>query len=456
MYVKIIGIKYQNIEEKALLTPELLASVLARYSRSNKGIEELLSSVDISNPDKSIDNIFKFIDYGHASIAGLTSGIPIAIDGCSMFLAYKIFEYAQYCDGQESSTRYIKMDSKSIPNPNEIGIPDNIKEDWLNLINFLLNTYNTVYQELEKDLIKDPTIIKIPANIPEKTKTRLFKNYALDRARYFIPFCLKTNAVFVMTGRAWTGVLKQLESLPYPEAIECTTKIRKELSKIIPRLIKHSYPDTASLTQIKNSLNYSIEKTKKSIDNKILFKEAPDKIHITINNNFPSFLPAIQTIKQSFSGKTNRYSILGSTIRRIFIRASWNNIAIAELRDLNRHRTGYRFSTLIPTGFYLPTETNSKISTFKEEILTKIENTLTKILSSSSPYLYPYFLPLGIQVPFEHATQLDKFIYEIELRTDIGAHFRYSEHLKLAYKEIIKKLPNLKDYIKIGHFEEYM
>jgi len=59
------------------VTPELLASVLARYSRSNEGIGAILSKVDLANPDASIDRILKFVDYGHASIGG-----PFAI-ACS-------------------------------------------------------------------------------------------------------------------------------------------------------------------------------------------------------------------------------------------------------------------------------------------------------------------------------------------------------------------------------------
>ena len=70
------------------VTPELLASVLARYSRSNDGLAAILGKVDLTNPDESIDRILKFVDYGHASIGGLTGGLAIAIDGVSMWLAY--------------------------------------------------------------------------------------------------------------------------------------------------------------------------------------------------------------------------------------------------------------------------------------------------------------------------------------------------------------------------------
>ena len=55
------------------VTPELLASVLARYSRSNEGIHAILAKVDLANPDASIDRILRFVDYGHASIGGVSS-----------------------------------------------------------------------------------------------------------------------------------------------------------------------------------------------------------------------------------------------------------------------------------------------------------------------------------------------------------------------------------------------
>src|ERR1043165_4030421 len=103
------------------VTPELLASVLARYSRSNEGLDAILAKVDLANPDASIDRILKFVDCRHASIGGLTGGLAIALDNVSMWLAYKIFEIATMADGQESSTRYITKEAPNPPSAEEIG-----------------------------------------------------------------------------------------------------------------------------------------------------------------------------------------------------------------------------------------------------------------------------------------------------------------------------------------------
>jgi hypothetical protein len=129
------------------------------------------------------------------------------------------------------------------------------------------------------------------------------------------------------------------------------------------------------------------------------------------------------------------------------VRAAWNNLAVAELRDLNRHRTGFRFSPFAPVGFYLPPE----VSHEKQQELLKRKRALVEKLASHEAFVYG--LLLGTQVAFEHSMHLDKFIYEIELRTGMGAHFRYAEHLDAAATELIKVMPELAPFIRIGTAE---
>jgi hypothetical protein len=158
-------------------------------------------------------------------------------------------------------------------------------------------------------------------------------------------------------------------------------------------------------------------------------------------------------------------------------------MAIAELRDLNRHRSGYRFSSLCPCGFYLPAEV---VHPYINELLRDYKTLVESIVSSDDilsdnvssqdtssqdklsqdklsqdtssqnkkgAQTYVYALLLGTQVPFEHSTHLDKFIYEIELRTGMGAHFRYAEHLAKASAILVQKMPELEPFIQIGNAE---
>ena len=147
----------------------------------------------------------------------------------------------------------------------------------------------------------------------------------------------------------------------------------------------------------------------------------------------PWFLPAASPLGAAFRARNNRYGVMGSAVRRIMARASWSNMAVAELRDLNRHRTGFRFSPLTPKGFYLPPGVT-------HPRLDELRAANGRSSASSRPCAghgatYVYGLLLGTQVAFEHSTHLDKLIYEIELRTGLGAHFRYAEHLTAVHRK---------------------
>src|SRR4028118_397616 len=98
------------------LTPELLAASGARYSRNNEGLEAILNKIDPENLDKSVESIFRMIDYGHQSIADM---VPVAmfIDGVSIWLAYFIWSICPTAGGQESSTRYVKMSFDGLIQP---------------------------------------------------------------------------------------------------------------------------------------------------------------------------------------------------------------------------------------------------------------------------------------------------------------------------------------------------
>ena len=436
-------------EDNPKVTPELLAASLARYSRSNEGIDKILKSIDWANPDKAVDSIFRFVDYGHASIGGLTGGIAMAIDGISMFLAYKVFEFSQQADGQESSTRYIKMTAANLPPPESVGIPEKYAVEWTSLMTAFLEVYQIIYSELDDLAKKDPAIVRAPSNTPPKVLDRLRRNYALDRARYVIPLALKTNMGIVMSARSWVEVIRQIESLGLIEATRLAGLLRVEIAKYAPRLIRHSSPDQASSGQAEQLWRYSKSLV---VQNGVSIENLQDKVFVSIENLLPSFFSNGQTITEGMAGKVNRYSTAGSSIKRILVRFAWNNIAFAELRDLNRHRTGYRFSPLAPVGFYLPEGIGHRSL---ESLLQRYKRLVVDLASDQDTPLgtHVYAYLLGTQVGFEHSTHADKLIYEIELRTGIGAHFRYAEHLKAVAAELLKAIPELGPHIQIGTAE---
>jgi thymidylate synthase ThyX len=435
-------------------TPELLASCLAKYSRSNKGLDCIMSSIDWSNPEKSVEAIFKFIDYGHASIGGLTSGIPMAIDGASMFMVYRLFELSPKCDGQESSTRYIKMDTSSLPDPAEIGIPEPLQNEWRQAMTKGYEANHYFYEKLDRQAKETPEIVRIPDEVqllPEprrqKTIARIRTNYALDRARYFIPFSTKTNAALVMTARDWAQTIRGIEAMQLPEAQQLAGMLRTELSNYAAQLVRHSHADKASIEQWRQEASIQQLYVR---DFGVRLDNIPDESHVSVEMNHPRFLGGLQTIPEAFRGKENRYSMPGTAIRRQMVRFAFNNIAIAELRDINRHRTGHRFSPLYPVGFYLPPEVDPN-----EPLAVEAKQAMAGITAklAATPGLLPYGYLLGSQTPFEHSTHADKFIYEVELRTGAGAHFRYAQHLGAVADQYLSQCPDARGFITVGTAE---
>lgn len=427
------------------VTPELLASVLARYSRSNEGIAAILAKVDLANPDESIDRILKFVDYGHASIGGLTGGLAIALDGVSMWLAYKIFELAQMADGQESSTRYITMDAANLPTAAELGLPDDLAPRWNAVMARAFAAYHAEYARLDRLGQEQPDLIRLPPNAKPAVVNRIRKNYALDRARYFIPLATRTNLGLVQSSRMWAATVKHLDSLPHPEARAAAALIRAELLKISPRLMRHSSAEKSYAEQAQQELATSLRFGLARLSTAPL----ADQVWVKVDADTPPWLREEQPIGEALRHRANRYGYQGTATRRARVSFAWNNMAIAELRDLNRHRTGHRYTPLIQAGFYLPPE----ITHAAHQPLLDEQAALTRELMERGSAAYVYSLLLGAQTPFEHSTHADKFIYEAELRTGMGAHFRYAEHLSAVLREFFAQVPEARSWVVEGTAE---
>jgi thymidylate synthase ThyX len=422
-----------------------LASVLARYSRSNDGLEAILAKVDLRDPDASIDRILKFVDYGHASIGGLTGGLAVALDGVSMWLAYKLFEIAQMADGQESSTRYITMDASQVPSAEELGVPEDLADRWRSVIARSFAAYHAEYARLDALATAEPERVRLPADAKPAVVTRLRKNYALDRARYFIPLATRTNVGLVQTSRMWAQTVKHLDSLPQPEARAAATLIRDELLKQSPRLMRHSRAEASFEEQARQELALSCRMGLARLSTEGL----ADEVWVRVDRAAPPFLAEEQGVPEALRHRSNRYGYQGLATRRMRVTFAWNNLALAELRDLNRHRTGHRFTPLIQAGFYLPPEIARSAHA---ELLAEQAALTAELLRRGSP-AYAYSLLLGAQTPFEHSTHADKFIYEAELRTGMGAHFRYAEHLSAALREFLAQVPEARDWVVEGTAE---
>ncbi|MFO1497715.1 MAG: FAD-dependent thymidylate synthase [Verrucomicrobiota bacterium] len=228
------------------LTPELLAASGARYSRNNEGLESILSKIDPGHLEKSVDSIFRMVDYGHQSIADM---VPAAMfmDGISLWLAYYVWSLCPTAGGQESSTRYLKISPDSLVNPEELGIPAPAIVPWHHAMENAFRAYQTTLALWEELARAHPSVTGIPqsllqdaSELGQKKVARMRRNYAFDRARYFLPVASATNVMLIMSARAWVSLCQHLLSHPLPEPQRLGQLIRQELEMVAPRLLKHA------------------------------------------------------------------------------------------------------------------------------------------------------------------------------------------------------------------------
>ena len=247
MNVTQVAIRPSQASEQAgrpALTPELLAASGARYSRNNEGLQSILSKIDPNNLEKSVDGIFRMVDYGHQSIADM---VPVAmfIDGISMWLAYYLWTLCPTAGGQESSTRYIKISVDGLIAPETLGLRD--VSEWRELMEQCFRAYQTSVEIWEELAGVNPALMGIPASLLDdgsesarKKVIRMKRNYAFDRARYLLPVAAATNVMLIMSARGWVNLCQYLLSQPLPEARRLGELIRGELEIPAPRMIKHA------------------------------------------------------------------------------------------------------------------------------------------------------------------------------------------------------------------------
>jgi len=448
------------------LTPELLAASGARYSRNNEGLDSILARIDPNDLEKSVDTIFKMVDYGHQSIADM---VPVAIfmDGISIWLAYYLWTLCPLAGGQESSTRYLRISREGLIAPDCLGIPDSLVAEWGGLMERCFASYQYALDAWEDLARRQPRVMGIPAGLIEdassaaqKKVARMRRNFAFDRARYFLPAAAATNVMMIMSARAWVGLCQYLLSHPLPEPRRLGEMVRAELALAAPRLTRHATASPAHQRAIAAEFDAAagLARTRAPLDPHAVGELAhPAAPFLSV---FPAEGTTPAAVAQDLGFHPHRYAPLGTSLQRMAVRFGWPAVGFAEIRDLNRHRTGTKFCPLAPVGFYGAMDQAtwsgdpSVVATLGRELVAGGAATAAtgRQLRSGDP-AHAYWALLGTQYPFEHLTTADKFLYEAELRTGLGAHYRYARHLREVLGLWYERFPATKGLVLEGAAE---
>jgi hypothetical protein len=273
--------------------------------------------------------------------------------------------------------------------------------------------------------------------------------------------------MLVQSARAWVALCQHLLSHPLPEARALGALVRDELALATPRLLKHAVAKPSFEAGLRAEFEALRGPVRDSLDADFLF---PDTFRF--DDPATAFLEVMPS--WGFTGAQaaadlahhdNRYAYIGEGLRRTAVRFGWSAVALAEIRDLNRHRTGTKYCPLVPVGFYhaadeVPAGRDAAEYTALGEVGRAASLAAYDRLGGRKPtHLYPgeptylYHTLLGTQYLFEHTTTADKFLYEAELRTGTGAHFRYAKHLREVLVLWYERYPETRGLVLEGSAE---
>ena len=444
------------------LTPELLAASGARYSRNNEGLDAILARIDFDHPDQSVDGIFRMIDYGHQSIADMAP-VAIFIDGVSLWLAYCVWALSPTAGGQESSTRYIKLAVEEMIAPDVLGIPMQRHEEWRSRMAACFEAYRMALEYWDRKAEQNPELTRIPQSVlgdpsekAQQVAARMRRNYAFDRARYFLPAAAATNVMLVMSARGWVSLCQHLLSHMLPEANALGEALRDELALSAPRLLRHATAKDSIKAGLRGQFaEWQAQSSLHSAP--CLEPDAPEFDHAPTAylDVYPPAGATGERMARDLAYHDNRYAWFGDTLKRTAVRFGWEAVTFGEIRDLNRHRTGSKDCPLIPLGFYAAQDqlTDGHAAYHRLANIGRETSTRARELLVEGNPGYLYWTLLGTQYRFEHLTTADKFIYEAELRTGAGAHYRYARHLHDALELWYARYPETRGRILEGSAE---
>lgn len=458
MRVRVFTPHYESKEHDLEMSPEMVAAIFARYSRQGEGLDAILDQLERTPPEKFEESVWKFLDYGHASIGGLTGTIPVGMDKVSMLSPYLAFLLQPKQDGQETSTRYVEFNAEGLAGPESFGIPERFHQKWHDVMLKGFDINKKLVTKLNELTIESPELTRIDQNLPPKVQERMRRNFGFDRARYTIPMAGLTNFGLVMTTREWAETIKYMSSFDFPESKELGAELRHQIGNVAPRLMKHSSPTDRTLSFANDFLDRGVAYL---LENGVNTGMVEDEVSVEVYNPNKSRyinqgMSLAEELAKNFEGKKNRYDYATGLAEKIRISVLWNNMSIAEARDINRQRPCVKDTLLAPIGFYMP-ETSINLMKQDSELFDNYSGFLedraslvTQIVNSESPRSYVGCLLLGDQAPFELHTNASHFTYVTELRTSMGVHFRYDKHMRDAHKEIVSKIPELKPYVELG------
>lgn len=232
------------------LPEELIAALLAKYSRSPVGFREMLAqvlaagdlvlpeSVDQGGQPFTTERARKFHEtwvqgYGHGSVAEHAVA-HVCLEGISL-LAAKLLEDCRPGVGvTEQSTRYVVFSRTTHIPVESMGVPAAYHARATEAVEGLLSAYGQLTDELMR--YADATF-----NASDGAR----RGWVLDRARAVLPCAVPTRVGLTLNGRAAAHMVRKLRASDLPEGVALADELEAALQVVLPTLVRHTEAEPA-------------------------------------------------------------------------------------------------------------------------------------------------------------------------------------------------------------------
>jgi thymidylate synthase ThyX len=397
------------VDTGALLDPESVAMIQAKYSRSSKGIDAHLLEVATKGAKTFMET--NYVGYGHKSI-GDCGTTTIAVDGVSMVVA-KAIQHTMLYNGQECSTRYIDFSSQPFFNPQELRRSQKSEGTALleSMRSFHLEGLEVMQKELPERHPWDA------AEEPEKAKWQKALNArGFDVMRSFLPAGASTNLAWHSTLRHAADHLLTLRNHPLQEVRMVAQCIWEALDERHPHSFgQKRYPQTEEYTRWWMSEHYFFDSNHSSV------VERRPRVVLEHDGIDRHLLRSYWKVLAERPEKTEMPKFLGECGMMRF----WFPLDFGSFRDIQRHRAVIQRMPLLgfKWGFnqwyleQLPTGFRQKAVDFLQEYKQRVE-----ALRLNNPATLQYYVPMGYNVPCRLAGDIPALSYLVELRATINVH----------------------------------
>ena len=214
------------------LSPEVIAVVFAKTSRSPLGFDEIAD--ELSDESSAEFHEKWVVGYGHASVAE-HAVLHIAIENVSR-MAIECIQSNRLASYTEKSTRYQKWDSRAFVIPSELnGHP--LKREYKETVKMLFKTYADSLAPT-RAIIRE----KFPRKEGETDELwdRRIRSKYVDACRFLLPAASYANVGMTANARVLESAIRKMLSHPLAEVRRIGEKIKIAAQAEVPTLVKYA------------------------------------------------------------------------------------------------------------------------------------------------------------------------------------------------------------------------